>query len=258
VDVVYEYVAHRWREFFRTEIPRENHVRLVALILKFQGETDQSLEAGFGFIRDHAELLAYEKKQVGQGEFALYLLFPGATRIEDKHKKGDIKLFDVVYEVKKIKLEREAIRFGTNMELMTISDFRLVTLGLKRIFYSDGDVIFNDLRESYRQILGGSESSVVIPKMEKLYTLFNKILAHSSSDEYYNLHVVWLLDYFIKRYPSVSEYGVAVVDEVKQVYKSLGIKILIIDNENVFRVDPDFKYHSINQYIRPQVILKKQ
>jgi hypothetical protein len=47
------------------------------------------------------------------------------------------------------------------------------------------------------------------------------------------------------------------VTELKEKYINENVQILIIDDENSFRLNPDFNYNSINQYIRPQVTLKK-
>ena len=315
---VEEYVRTKWRKFFESDIDEKDFELLTYLVTEFR-KTNQSMQAGFDFIRSHPVLMKYEKKQVGQGEFALYILFPDAEKTPSD-EKGDIKMFGQVYEVKKIKTANEPIRFGTNIDLSTINDFRLVTFGLKSIFkskeYRDG-VVIAKMSSSYETIMAGSEASVTIAKLNEIYKFFKDLLEYSlserkqkqlsvapedknfvfkaadvNSDVFFKIpikslktaassgsttatvsrttdsqdteelvsfgeDVTRLIVPFLKKYPDTRVYGTNVVEELNAKYKSLNVNILIIDEKNNFRVNPEFNYNSINQYVRPQVTLKR-
>lgn len=254
-----EYVTKRWKRFFGTNIGLGDLGVLTSLVDQFRSGVYDTLaiEVGFEFIRNNPVLMKYEKNQIGQGEFALYLLYPDAEKVAGT--KGDIRLMGRTYEVKKIKRDREAIRFGTNVDLSAITEFRFVTYGLRRVYrdpkYS-GLPAVDDFRTRYLTIMDGSDASIGLVKMNPLYDLFHEILGHFRRPDAHCPNVVWLLEPFVAMYPTAGDFGKKVVDELVGVYRESGVDILVITKDNTFKVNPDFEYHSINQSVRAQVTLK--
>lgn len=253
-----EYVNIKWSLFFGNKINQEDCQLLITYVNEFR-KTDQTIQSGFDFIRSNPKLLEYQKVQVGEGEFALFLLFKDAVRIN----KGDLKFNGEHYEVKRIKDQNEAIRFGTNVNIQSINNFRYVTFGLKRFFnycdYSNHPDV-QSMKQSYNQIIGESDASVTKAKLIEMYGFFYRISSLcecSSSREFQQLceDVRRVVGPFITQYPTAEIFGGHVTKELIEFYKNLNTKILIIDHNNRFIINPNIVFHSLNQYVRPQMIL---
>lgn len=253
-----EYVTIKWTLFFGTKLSDDDHRLLVKYVDEFR-QTDQSIQSGFDFIRRNPKLLEYQKVQVGEGEFALFLLFTDAVRVN----KGDLKFNGEHYEVKRIKEPNEAIRFGTNVNIQSINNFRYVTFGLKRFFnyceYSNHPDIL-PVKSLYNQIIGESDASVTKAKLSELYQFFYTIteLCHCGSSVEFNAmcdDVRRVVGPFIQQYPTPEIFGTSVTNELVDFYRNLNTKILIIDHENQFITNPNIVFHSLNQYVRPQMTL---
>jgi hypothetical protein len=258
-----DYVCSKWISFFGFYPPPDEIDCLIKHVTEFKliGET---LENAFQYITSHPELLNYKKNQVGEGEFALYILLSDARKISSKNTMGDIAVFGNKYEIKKIKRANEAIRFGTNHDLQPIDDLRLALLSIKELISNDvDDECRKKARHKYDEIMDGSEASITMSKLQKFYEFFIELLNHVTSHEFHDYlfsvkdELIKIIHRFIKKYPDVIKFGESVVTELKEKYINENVQILIIDDENSFRLNPDFNYNSINQYIRPQVTLKK-
>lgn len=253
-----DYVSIKWTSFFGTNIGEQDKQILTSYIDQFR-QTDQCLHSAFDFIKHNPKLLEYQKVQIGEGEFALFLLFPDAVRVN----KGDLKFFGNQYEVKRIKDINDPIRFGTNINIRSINNFRYVTFALKKFFnyceYSSHDDV-KLIKSEYDKIIGDSDASVSKVKLKELYTFFYKSLKFYgmyNSREFTKLSyevypVVWS---FLEEYPLESIFEQRVTDELLGVYKTAQTDILVIDHNNDFRINPTMEFHSLNQYVRPQMIL---
>lgn len=250
-----QYVAARWQRLFDTAINSFDQQVLSVLVDRFAYDSGTTIERGFEFIQSHPELMRYEKNQIGRGEFALFVLFPDAEKVVGD--LGDIRVLNRIYEIKKIKTQHEAIRFGTNIDLVAVSEFRLVTYGLRRIFRNNRlgfDARVASFESRYNSIMDGSDASIGLAKMVPLYELLRDVLVYFR-DIKGGSEVVWLLQPFLLDYPTVEQFGLRVVDELTSAYRQNGVDILIIDANNRFLVNPAFDYHSINQTVRPQLVL---
>jgi len=253
-----DYVSIKWTSFFGTKINEQDHQLLTSYIDQFR-QTDQSLQSAFSFIKDNPKLLEYQKVQIGEGEFALFLLFSDATRVN----KGDLKFLGNLYEVKRIKDVNDPIRFGTNINIRSINNFRYVTFALKKFFnyceYSSHDDV-KLIKSEYDKIIGDSDASVSKVKLKELYTFFYKALKfygmyHSSEFTQLSYDVFPVVHSFLSEYPLESIFEQTVTHELLEVYKNAQTDILVIDQNNDFRINPKMEFHSLNQYVRPQMIL---
>jgi hypothetical protein len=163
------YVKKRYVTFFKTQPSAQDLESLVNYVREFR-KTNQSIESAFQFLKQNPALVVYEKNQIGQGEFAFYLLLPEARKIAGD--KGDIWVGDKKYEIKKLKKAKDTIRFGTNIDLDAINSFRYVTFGLKKLFtskeYKDGEKI-KEMSSAYDKLMDGSEASVAVNKLNAFY-----------------------------------------------------------------------------------------
>jgi hypothetical protein len=253
-----EYVQLKWKVFFGTEVSNDDHQLLVHYLTLFR-LTDQTIESAFSFIKNNPKLLEYKKVQVGEGEFALYLLFRDSVRID----KGDLKFNNTRYEVKRIKEANEAIRFGTNVNIETINNFRYVTFGLKRFFnycsYSKHESVV-EIKRMYDEVIGDSDASVSKIKLNDFYAFFSNIYQLAKEPKSLELSQLFLdvkrvVEPFITQYPDANMFGLQVTKELIEMYRNENTQILIIDEKNDFRVNPEMVFHSVNQYVRPQMTL---
>lgn len=253
-----EYVCLKWKVFFGTDVSNADHQLLVHYLTLFR-LTDQTVDSAFSFIKNNPKLLEYKKVQVGEGEFALYLLFRDSVRID----KGDLKFNNTRYEVKRIKEANEAIRFGTNLNIETINNFRYVTFGLKRFFnycsYSKHESVVK-IKKMYDAVIGDSDASVSKVKLNDFYTFFFNIYELSTEPKSTELSQLFsdlkrVVEPFITQYPDANVFGLQVTDELIEMYRNENTQILIIDEKNDFRVNPEMVFHSVNQYVRPQMTI---
>lgn len=326
-----EYVKNSWRKFMGTDISELDLSRLTNTLIQFKiNYPNQTMTDAFSFLKANPYLLDYQKKEVGEGEFAILLLVNGATKIP-KGKKGDVQVGGISYEIKKIKTPKEAIRFGTNLNLNTITDFNKLILNLESLLkskkYKEGELIvefnnifFSILKGRSAGDLGeGSRASWTTQKIKKLYEFLKKLNDYtveqkkeksiSSStttgknfifkvndvdkDVYFKLpfddikksastpagqktptqieptldqqdteeivsfseDVGVIVNSFLNQYPNVENFGEQVVEEINQIYNTSDLKLIIIDQNNNFLINPKFKFFSINQSVRPQVTL---
>lgn len=216
------------------------------------------------FIKANPYLLKYKKNQVGEGEFALFLLIPTAFKTVQTDK-NDLNINGKYYEIKRILRRNDTIRFGTNINIKPINNLRYLTFGLS-YFFSEENIVndcqLTSARDEYVQILNGSDASITIPKMNKMFTFFQKVVNDSRQllltdantlKAYYQF--VELIKTFLNKYGSTEAFGKEVVTEIYNTYNAHNTNILIIDQDNNFLVNPTFVYHSVNQYVRPQVVL---
>lgn len=182
-----EYVKNSWRKFMGTDISELDLSRLTNTLIQFKiNYPNQTMTDAFSFLKANPYLLDYQKKEVGEGEFAILLLVNGATKIP-KGKKGDVQVGGISYEIKKIKTPKEAIRFGTNLNLNTITDFNKLILNLESLLkskkYKEGELIvefnnifFSILKGRSADDLGeGSRASWTTQKIKKLYEFLKKL-----------------------------------------------------------------------------------
>ncbi len=174
-EEITNYVKKRYMSFFKTQPSSQDVQLLVHYVREFQ-KTSQTIESAFQFLRQNPGLVVFEKNQIGQGEFAFYLLLPNARKIVGE--KGDIQIDDKKYEIKKIKKAKDTLRFGTNIDLDSINSFRYVTFGLKKLFtsneYKDGEKI-KELSDAYDVVMDGSEASVTVNKLNAFYAFIDKL-----------------------------------------------------------------------------------
>jgi hypothetical protein len=174
-EEIVNYVKKRYVSFFKTQPSSQDLELLVNYVREFR-KTNQTVDAAFQFLRENPSLIVYEKNQIGQGEFAFYLLLPDSKKIVGD--KGDIQIGDKKYEIKKIKKAKDTIRFGTNIDLDTINSFRYVTFGLKKLFtskeYRDGEKI-KEMSNAYDALMDGSEASVTLKKLNAFYDFIDQL-----------------------------------------------------------------------------------
>lgn len=174
-EEIVNYVKKRYVSFFKTQPSSQDLELLVNYVREFR-KTNQTVDAAFQFLRENPSLIVYEKNQIGQGEFAFYLLLPDSKKIVGD--KGDIQIGDKKYEIKKIKKAKDTIRFGTNIDLDTINSFRYVTFGLKKLFtskeYKDGEKI-KEMSNAYDVLMDGSEASVTLKKLNAFYDFIDQL-----------------------------------------------------------------------------------
>lgn len=328
-----EYVKNSWRKFMGTDISELDLQRLTDTLIQFKTNyPNQTMTDAFSFLKANPYLLSYQKKEVGEGEFALFFLVKGADKIP-KGKKGDISIGGISYEIKKIKSNKESIRFGTNLNLKTINYFNKLILSLDGLLrsdkYKEGETVktfekmflsvtnSKDRSQSTDDGQEGSRASWTVNKIKKLYEFLKKLNDYtvqqkneksiSSSttagknfifkandlggDVYFKVpfddikksakfgktntqieptsekqdteelvsfseDLSYILKSFLSIYPDEEDFGKQVVKEINQVYNTSNLKLIIIDQDNNFLFNPEFNFHSINQYFRPQVTLK--
>jgi hypothetical protein len=328
-----EYVKNSWRKFMGTDISELDLQRLTDTLIQFKTNyPNQTMTDAFSFLKANPYLLSYQKKEVGEGEFALFFLVKGADKIP-KGKKGDISIGGISYEIKKIKSNKESIRFGTNLNLKTINYFNKLILSLDGLLrsdkYKEGETVktfekmflsvtnYKDRSQSTDDDQEGSRASWTVNKIKKLYEFLKKLNDYtvqqkneksiSSSttagknfifkandlggDVYFKVpfddikksakfgktntqieptsekqdteelvsfseDLSYILKSFLSIYPDEEDFGKQVVKEINQVYNTSNLKLIIIDQDNNFLFNPEFNFHSINQYFRPQVTLK--
>lgn len=174
-EEIVNYVKKRYMSFFKTQPSAQDLELLVNYVREFR-KTNQTIDATFQFLRENPSLIVYEKNQIGQGEFAFYLLLPDSKKIIGD--KGDIQIGEKKYEIKKIKKAKDTIRFGTNIDLDTINSFRYVTFGLKKLFtskeYKDGEKI-QEMSNAYDALMDGSEASVTLKKLNAFYDFIEQL-----------------------------------------------------------------------------------
>lgn len=174
-EEIVNYTRKRYISFFKNQPSAKDLELLVNYVREFK-KTPQTLESSFEFLKQNPRLIEFEKKQIGQGEFAFYLLLPDAKKITGD--VGDIQIGDRKFEIKKIKKTKDTIRFGTNINLDSINLFRYVTFGLKKIFiskeYKDGEKV-KEMGDAYDLLMAGSEASVTINKLNAFYSFINKL-----------------------------------------------------------------------------------
>jgi hypothetical protein len=259
-----EYVEKRWKEMFETEITPLTKDTLVELVTDYQTNNTVGFETACKFITENPLLIQYKKNQVGEGEFALFLLIPSAKKTSIG-QKGDLEIHGKRIELKRIKSNSEPIRFGTNNNLKSVNNFRYLTFGLSSCFsnYQSTDSVFSQMRTTYSNIIGDSDASITIPKMNSIYNFLKSVTGlqipvnfntESESSLYY-YRFFDMINLFLTRYPDTQTFGESVVTELCEVYENSKIDLVIIDADNTVRVNPKFTYHSLNQYVRPQVVL---
>jgi hypothetical protein len=328
-----EYVKNSWRKFMGTDISELDLQRLTDTLIQFKTNyPNQTMTDAFSFLKANPYLLSYQKKEVGEGEFALFFLVKGADKIP-KGKKGDISIGGISYEIKKIKSNKESIRFGTNLNLKTINYFNKLILSLDGLLrsdkYKEGETVktfekmflsvtnYKDRSQSTDDDQEGSRASWTVNKIKKLYEFLKKLNDYtvqqkneksiSSSttagknfifkandlggDVYFKVpfddikksakfgktntqieptsekqdteelvsfseDLSYILKSFLSIYPDEEDFGKQVVEELDKIYKTETLQVIIIDQSNKFLINPEFNFHSINQYFRPQVTLK--
>jgi len=176
------YVTKRYTAFFK-EAPSAEDLEMLVNHMREFDKTDKTFSAALRYLKANPSLIVFEKNQIGQGEFAFYLLLKDSKKIAKD--KGDIQIGDKKFEIKKIKKAKDTIRFGTNIDLDTINSFRYVTFGLKKIFsskeYRDGEKI-KQLSDSYDHIMAGSEASVTSKKLQLFYLFIEKLKEYTLTE----------------------------------------------------------------------------
>lgn len=124
------------------------------------------------------------------------------------------------------------------------------TAGKNFIFKANdlgGDVYFkvpfDDIKKSAKF---GKVNTQIEPTSEKQDT--EELVSFSEDLSY-------ILKSFLSIYPDEEDFGKQVVEELDKIYKTENLQTIIIDQSNKFLINPKFKFHSINQYFRPQVKL---
>jgi hypothetical protein len=316
-DIV-SYVTNRYTKFFK-EPPSAKDLEMLVNHMREFYKTDKSFSSALQYMKSNPDLIVFEKNQIGQGEFALYLLLKDSKKIV--RDSGDIEIGNKKFEIKKIKKAKSPIRFGTNMDLDSINSLRYVTFGFKKLFsskeYRDGEKI-KELSDVYDKVMDDAEASIGSKKLQLFYSFIKQLKEYtfnerskknvssaSSSgknfvfkandvdkDVYFKLsiddlksvlskgkHQVTiirtedkqdteelisfsedvdsLLSTFLTKYPTIESFKVGMVEQLYAKYKQSNIHIMIIDEKNDFLIDPvNFKFNSVNQYVRPQVTLK--
>lgn len=190
IDGTKDYVKAVWKNFMGTNISDEELQSLTDSVITFKTQyPNQTLSDAFLFLKSNPKLLSFQKKEVGEGEFAILLLVKGSRKIP-KGKKGDVLVNGISYEIKKIKSHKEAIRFGTNLNLRTINQFNTLILRLSELLnsdkYKEGETIITFKKNlasiiSYKDrgqssdLEEGSKASWTVKKIQKLYE-FLKVL----------------------------------------------------------------------------------
>jgi len=186
-----EYVKATWKKFMGTDISDEYLNTVNNQLVNFKTNyPSQTLGDAFKFLQQNPTLLSFQKKEVGEGEFAILLLVNGATKIP-KGKKGDVQVGGISYEIKKIKTPKEAIRFGTNLNLNTITDFNKLILNLESLLkskkYKEGKLIvefnniffsilnYKDRGRSTDDLGEGSRASWTTKKIQKFYDFLKQL-----------------------------------------------------------------------------------
>lgn len=125
------------------------------------------------------------------------------------------------------------------------------TAGKNFIFKANdlgGDVYFkvpfDDIKKSAKF---GKTNTQIEPTSEKQDT--EELVSFSEDLSY-------ILKSFLSIYPDEEDFGKQVVEELDKIYKTETLQVIIIDQSNKFLINPEFNFHSINQYFRPQVTLK--
>ena len=191
IDGTKDYVKAVWKNFMGTNISDEELQSLTDSVITFKTQyPNQTLSDAFLFLKSNPKLLSFQKKEVGEGEFAILLLVKGSRKIP-KGKKGDVSVNGISYEIKKIKSHKEAIRFGTNLNLRTINQFNTLILRLEELLnsdkYKEGETIITFKKNlasiiSYKdrgqssELEEGSKASWTVKKIQKLYVISNFFL----------------------------------------------------------------------------------
>ena len=197
VENTKEFVEITWKRFMGTNISDSDLQYLTDALISFKTQyPNQSLTDAFSFLKINPRLLNFQKKEVGEGEFAIILLVKGADKIP-KGKKGDVIVGGISYEIKKIKSHKEAIRFGTNLNLKTINDFNKLILSLDGLLksekYKEGESV-KTFKRDFSFIINykernplmtdeeGSRASWTTKKIQKLYE-FLQVLSNYTAQQ---------------------------------------------------------------------------
>lgn len=201
-EPISDYVKRRYREFFKEDLKNESDFAMCSSAVEEFRKTNQTLTDAFNFLKRNPSILKFEKKEVGQGEFALYLLLPRSKKIDSKESKGDIEYLGFKYEIKRLLPGQKLIRFGTNLDLTSINNFNELKFTLERLLkskeYKDGEIIQN-LYRAYMAVVsfskrkvtgqetddftGGSKASWTLDKLNKFYEFLEKIQKYVSEQK---------------------------------------------------------------------------
>jgi hypothetical protein len=143
-----EEIKNRYKEFFLITPSQDDFDYIFNKVTEYRNQFNSyNLLTAIEFLKrpENAGLLNYEKNQIGQGEFAFYILIPTSKKIAATSEKGDIRIDGQSYEIKRLKTGQSLIRFGTTLDLQTIKDFNFTLYGVQKLLnskeYKDGKII---------------------------------------------------------------------------------------------------------------------
>jgi len=173
------YVANRYKQFFKSSINKSELDALTSIYSMFTKKYNQAnLQTFKSFIRDMPTeaiyLIDFEKNQIGKGEFAMFLLFPSATKLPSS-SKGDIKIPEGTFEIKKETNRGESIRFGTNINLDSIGKLRTLTFSMRDILFMEKNKDVHTWAKAWDVTFAGSEASVTMDKLKELYKFIESL-----------------------------------------------------------------------------------
>lgn len=219
-DIV-SYVTNRYTKFFKQPPSAKDLEMLVNHMREFY-KTDKSFSSALQYLKANPSLIVFEKNQIGQGEFAFYLLLKDSKKIVSG--KGDIQIGDKKFEIKKIKKDNATIRFGTNMDLDSINSIRYVTFGFKKLFsskeYRDGEKI-KQLSDMYDTVMDESEASIGSKKLQLFYSFIKQLKEYTFNERSQ------------KNVSSTSSSGKNFVFKANDVDKDVYFKLSIDDLKSV-------------------------
>lgn len=219
-DIV-SYVTNRYTKFFKQPPSTKDLEMLVNHMREFY-KTDKSFSSALQYLKANPSLIAFEKNQIGQGEFAFYLLLKDSKKIVSG--KGDIQIGDKKFEIKKIKKDNATIRFGTNIDLDSINSIRYVTFGFKKLFsskeYRDGEKI-KQLSDMYDTVMDESEASIGSKKLQLFYSFIKQLKEYTFNERSQ------------KNVSSTSSSGKNFVFKANDVDKDVYFKLSIDDLKSV-------------------------
>ena len=198
-----EYVKQRYNNFFNKNPSQSTFDYLLQKVKEFR-ELPQTMQSAISFLErpENSELVnssEFIANEIGQGEFALYLLLSISTKIDAKKEKGDIKFNGINYEIKRITARSSAIRFGSVMDLQSIKNFNYTLYGMQNLLsdkeYKGGEKI-KELKSVLDKIISyrprsidpqaGSINSWVPEKMQKFYEFLKTLKAYLTKEQDYN------------------------------------------------------------------------
>jgi hypothetical protein len=182
-DEIKSYVTQRYSNFFKSLPPSELIPDMCNCVVDFNNRKNKSIEDAGECLKRYPSIIKTTTDRIGEGEFGLYLLIVDSDKLGE-NEKGDLKIRDKKYEIKKY--NGGTILFGTNIKLKSISSIRSVILKFNEClntedYYNHSQVKF--FLDEYNKIIDGSDASITINKLKKLYDLFNVITECSKSQE---------------------------------------------------------------------------